>query len=202
MDSAAPAAGADHGDLGVPIASARSWWVPRELTGELRRARPWGRWHAALLPTAVVVEVAALVGAYFGVPSALAHIYVCALLVGHLWPGWQARAMADYWTPRERHVEIDLYAAGLRVSAAGAERYVPWRAVRGIVEAQRGCLLRFDDRPTLWIARDAFGDRGLAALGAHVQPLPRRSGALPWLYVLGLSASSAGTTLWYLAASP
>lgn len=190
-------------ELGAPIASARCWWLPSELTRAMHRVPPWGGWHGALLPAAVSIEAIALVAAYFGVPSAALHAFVCALVVGHFWPGWRAREMAEYWTPRERHLQVDVSSGGLYVDAAGRAEAVPFTDVSGVVTAEKGWLLLFADRPPLWMPWAAFGERGLAAVGERFEQLPtrRRREALPWLYVVGLAASALGTTVWYLAAS-
>lgn len=203
MEGVAPIRADEEGTLGVELARGAGWVLPGQVAAELRGTAPWRGVHRALLPGALLFLCASLVGAYFGVPSALLNLMVCACTVGHLWPRWSAHAIEAAWTPQERFLRVEIHAQGLVVSSGAFRACLPRGVLRGRRRTPGGWLIDNVGRAPLWIARSALGERGSEELERLLEESPQaRTRALLWVYVGASGVSVVGTVLWYLAALP
>jgi hypothetical protein len=190
------------GERETPRAEGGAWIPHPDLVTHARRLPGWRRSFPFLLPGAGVFVLGALVGAYFGVPTALLNAVAVMLTLAHLWPSWRAREIAEFWTPAERYVAFELGPGGLRVSSAGAVREVPWEGIERVSRSSDGWFLWFRNEAPLWMPRSAFGEAQGEVIDAMFARLPTESVGkwLPWLWAVAAGGGVAGTALWYLSA--
>lgn len=149
------------------------------------------------------VTAGTFVAAYLGIPTILLSMLAVSLIVGHFWPRWLAREVAEYWTPLERYLQFTIFRDGLVTCSAGGGRQVSFREVRHIYRAESGWLLWLRDRPLLWIPRRAFGQDQGRLIEEVFDAIPAKPPWLTmgWLYVGVGGVALAGTWAWYVFAS-